>query len=331
MRIHALSICPLTTEHRQRLASRGTLVYYDAQLLDPDIGGKCRGADILLISPRVSTDVVPFLDHCRLISVQGTGTDAINVRYATAKQIPVCNVPAFSAEAVAEHAFALLLAATRRIPHGREILLNGSWRSGLAYQVTGLYGKTLGILGLGKIGLRIREIARGFGMEVIATVKHPSVERAAQHQITFVHFKDLLCRSDYIVLATPVNEDTKSIFGREQFQLMKSSAVLVNVSRGLLVDEFALADALREGMISAAAQDVFAEEPPSATNPLLQLNNFVATPHVAWGTTDAVAKLLDVSIANVEAFLDGFPQNVVNAEALVETALPIAGQQDKET
>jgi lactate dehydrogenase-like 2-hydroxyacid dehydrogenase len=322
MQINVLSICPLSQTQKQRLELRGRLVYHDAELGDLGIGEKCRGADIVLITPRIAIDIVPFLDGCRLISVQGTGTDAINVRAATSKGISVCNVPAVSTEAVAEHAFALLLAATRRISKGGEILRNGTWRSGLAYEVSGLFEKTLGILGFGKIGVRISEIGRSFGMKIVVTTDHPSPERALRHGITFVDFDDLLRQSDYLVLAAPVTAKTHRLFGGKQFAQMKPSAVLVNVSRGLLVDEAALADALRDGLLNAAAQDVFVDEPPSPTLPLLNLGNFVATPHVAWGTSEVIAKLLEISIRNIEAFLDGKALNVVNPETLVHCASP---------
>ena len=320
MQIHAVSICRLTAEQTERLERRGRLVYYDAELGDRTVGEKCHGADVLLITPRICLDIVPFLDRCRLISVQGTGTDAINVPAATTKGIAVSNVPAFSTEAVAEHALALLLAATRRIRLGQEILRSGKWRSGLAYEVSGLSGKSLGIFGFGKIGVRVSEIGRAFRMQIIATTEHPTPERAARHGVTFVNFENLLTQSDYIVLTAPVTPETRQIFGREQFRRMKPSAVLVNVSRGALVDEMALADALRDGVISAAAQDVFQEEPPSPAHPLLPLSNFIATPHIAWATGEAVAQVVDISIRNIEAFLDGQPRNVVNPDSLLRNA-----------
>jgi glycerate dehydrogenase len=117
-----------------------------------------------------------------------------------------------------------------------------------------------------------------------------------------------------------VTPQTRQIFGREQFSRMKPSAVLVNVSRGALVDEMALADALRDRVISAAAQDVFQEEPPSPAHPLLSFDNFIATPHIAWATGEAVAQVVDLSIRNIEAFLDGQPRNVVNSDALLRNA-----------
>lgn len=326
MRVHVISICPLTKAQKERLEHRGKLVYYDAELTDPNLVDKCRGADVLVTTPRLNIDIISFLDNCQLISVQGTGTDAINIQAATAKSIVVCNVPTFSADAVAEHAFALMLAVTRKLFLGKDVLLNSTWKSGLAYEVGGIYGTTLGIFGFGKIGARVSAIGHGFGMRIIANTKHPSPERAARHKVSFVDFEDLLSQSDFIVLAAPVTGETRGLFGRAQFVRMKRSAVLVNVSRGMLVDETALAEALRDGLLRGAAQDVFVVEPPPSNYALLQLSNFVATPHVAWGTREAVQTLLDVAISNVEAFLDGHPQHVVNPEAIVHDAARLSSK-----
>jgi glycerate dehydrogenase len=246
-----------------------------------------------------------------------------SVTYVSTRSAPLTSsVYSFGAatEAVAEHAFALLLAATRRITLGKETLRSGGWRSGLAYEVTGLHGKILGIFGFGKIGVRASQIGQGFGMKIIVATEHPSPERAARRGVTFVNFENFLTHSDYIVLAAPVTPQTRQIFRKEQFLQMKQSAVPVNVSRGALVDEIALADALRYGVIGAAAQDVFVDEPPSPAHPLLSFSNFIATPHIAWATGEAVAQLVDVSIGNIEAFLDGQPRNVVNPDSLVANA-----------
>jgi len=316
VRIHTVSIYPLNVAQKRRLERWGTLVYHEARIGDDTIPEKCRGAEVLVITPRLHLPVVPCLDGCRLISVQGTGTDAINVPAATAKGIAVCNVPEFASDAVAEHAFALLLSITRRLALGREILCNGTWRDGLAYEVAGLHGKTLGIFGFGRIGRRIGRIGLGFGMNVVATTKDPDGEQERKHQVTLVDFDQLLARSDYLVLAAPVTPETLGIFGKQQFERMKPSAILINVSRGALVDEAALIEALRDHKIAGVGVDVFPVEPPSMDHPLLHLENVTATPHVAWGTGEAVQALLDGAIANVEAFLEGRPQNVVNPEVL---------------
>lgn len=316
LRIHVVSLRPLNEAQKDRLRRWGELVYFDAVLADPDLLAKCRDAEILIITPRVDRDIVPHLHRCRLISVQATGTDAFNLEAATRKGIVVCHVPDFGPHAVAEHAFALLLAVCRRLELGRRILREGSWRTGIAYEAKGLYGKTLGIFGFGKIGQHLSRIGHGFSMQVKATTRHPDPDRERRFQVQFVDLPRLLRESDYLILAAPLTDETRGILGAKEFGQMKPSAVLVNVARGGLVDEEALAAALQEGQLAGAGVDVFSTEPPPPQHPLLQLDQVVATPHAAAGTQESVQLLLEVAIDNVEAFLAGRPQNVVNRQAL---------------
>ena len=244
-----------------------------------------------------------------MISVQAAGADAVNLAAARAKGITISNVPEFCTDAVAEHAVSLILGVAKRIEEGRPLLKAGGWDSALAYQTLGLRGKTLGLFGLGKIGSRIAEIARdGFRMNVIATVRDASRAR----EFETVDWDRLLTESDFLVIAAPATPETRGIFNRETFARMKPGAVLVNVSRAALVDEAALLAALDDGRLAGAAVDVFQREPPSPDDPILHHAKVLVTPHVAWGTEDAVERLLDLSIANVEAFLAGNPINIVS-------------------
>ena len=308
MRITAISLCPMSDAQKARLDALGELRYHDAVLGDPGMGELCRGAEALVITPRLSVDIVPFLDRCRFISVQGAGTDALNVAGARKKGIVVSNVPDFCTDAVAEHAFSLLLGVAKRIAAGPPMLHAGAWTTALAYTTVGLRGKTLGLLGCGKIGGRIAEIARGFGMDVMATVRDPSKTRA----VPAVRFHTLLEQSDFIVLAAPATEQTTGMFNAGAFARMKPEAALINVSRAALVNTADLLAALDQGQLAAAATDVFAPEPPAADDPLLHHPKVLVSPHVAWGTEDALQRLLDLSIANVEAFAGGKPINVVS-------------------
>ena len=260
-----------------------------------------------MIQPRLDRDITPFLDKCRFISWQGTGTDALDLDACREKGIVVSNVPGFSTDAVVEHAYALLLAAAKRIENGRPVLQEGRWRDVLAYQTFGLKDKTLGLFGCGQIGLRIAEIAHLFGMRPVATVRDPLKRRS----VDVVLFDKLLEISDFVILAAPATEATTGIFNRDAFRRMKRSALLVNVSRGALVNQRELSAALDAGEIAGAALDVFAHEPPDPADPLLAHPKVVVSPHVAWGTDDAVERLLDMSVANVEAFVKGTPNYVV--------------------
>jgi len=308
MRIHAIPVVPLSGAHKDRLRALGELHCYDAVLGDANVGELCRGAEALLITPRLAADIMPCLDRCRLISVQAAGVDAINLPAAREKGVTVCNVPDFCSDAVAEHAFALLLAVAKRIEEGRPLLRAGRWRTALAYPTLGLRGKTLGLFGCGKIGSRIAEIARGFGMETVAAVRDPARPRP----VSAVSFERLVAESDFLVLAAPATPGTRSIFNRDAFEKMKPGVALVNISRGALIDHAALLAALDEGRLAGAGIDVFVQEPPGPEDPLLSHPKAVVSPHVAWGAEDAVERLLDLSIANIEAFAAGRPVNVVS-------------------
>ena len=303
MRIHAISLSLMSQVQKSRLAALGELRYDDAVLGDTGIGEKCRGADLLVITPRLAVDITPYLKGCRFISVQAAGTDALDLPALRGLGIVVSNVPEFCTDAVAEQAFALLLGVTKKLEQGPPLLRSGGWTTALAYTTLGLRGKTLGLFGCGKIGSRIAEIAAGFDMRVLATVGNPDRPRPVET----VPFETLLAESDFLVLAAPANEATTGIFNESAFAKARSGAVLIDISRASLVDVPAMIEALDEGRLAGAGFDVFAPEPPPSDDPLLHHAKVLVSPHVAWGTDDAVERLLDLSIANAEAFLRGEP------------------------
>jgi glycerate dehydrogenase len=291
----------MSEAQKDRLRRCGELHYFDAVLGDPALGEQVRGAEILVITPRIHLDLLPYLDACRFISVQGAGTDALNVPAVRRRGIQVSNVPDFCSEAVAEHALALLLAAAKRLEDGRPVLRERRWRTALAYPTVGLRGKTLGLFGYGRIGRRIGALGEAFGMRVLYTTRDPAS----------TPFERLLAESDFVVLAAPATSETRGRFGARAFAAMKPGAVLVNVSRAALVDDVALRTALEAGGLAGYATDVFAPEPPPPDSWLLHHPRILVSPHVAWGSEEAVQRLLDLSIANVEAFLGGRPVNLV--------------------
>ncbi len=307
MRIHVISLTPMSEQQKDRLRALGDLHYHDAVLGAPDVGRLCQGGELLVITPRLSVDIVPYLDACRFVSVQAAGLDALNIAAAKEKGIVISNVPDFCSDAVAEHAFALLLGVAKKLAAGPPLLREGRWTTALAYSTVGLRGKTLGLFGCGKIGARIGEIGRAFGMNVHATVR----DTAKPRNVAVVPFKELLTGSDFIVLAAPVTAQTMGIFNADAFSRMKTHAVLINVSRAALVNGPDLISALDSGHLAAYATDVFAPEPPLPDEPLLSHPKVLVSPHVAWGTDDAIQRLLDLSIGNVEAFVAGKPINLV--------------------
>lgn len=306
-RIHALSAVPMSEAQKRRLEALGELCYWDVEVGDATIVDRVSDADVLVITPRIPADITPHLNGCRLIAVQATGVDAFNLEACRELGVTVCNVPAFASDAVAEHAFALLLAAAKRLPAGRPILQSGEWNTALAYYTLELRGSTLGLFGCGQIGIRLAEIGRAFGMDPIACVRDPEKPRPVET----VSFDELLARSDFVVLAAPATPDTVDRLDAGAFAKMKPTAVLVNIARGALIVDADLIAALDAGKLAAAALDVFRQEPPAPDDPLLGHPKIVVSPHVAWGTSEAIERVQEITIDNVEAYLEGRPQNVV--------------------
>ncbi len=308
MRIHVISFRPFSPAQLARLERCGEVHSFNLPIGDDRVVDCVSGADILVCKARIHRDITPYLDKCRFISWQGTGTDALNLDACREKGVVVANVPDFSTQAVAEQAFALLLAAAKRVEHGRKVLTAGTWRDDLSYFTAGLAGKTLGLFGCGKIGMRIAEIGRAFGMRPVAAVRDLQTRNVT---IDVIPFDKLLEISDFLVIAAPATDSTAGIFDRGAFRRMKSSGFLVNVSRGALINEKDLLEAVESGEIAGAGLDVFQREPPDPADALLSHPKIVVSPHVAWGAEEAVERLLDQSIANVEAYLRGTPTHVV--------------------
>ena len=254
------------------------------------------------------------LPQLKMIAVAATGYDVIDLGYCKSHGIAVSNIRNYAVHTVPEHAFALILALQRSLIAYREDVARGRWSEVdqfcfFDHPIRDLFGATLGIIGEGVIGQGAAKIAQGFGMKVLfadhAPPKVPGV--------SFTPLDQVLKESDVISMHAPLTPDTRNIIGAKQLRLMKPSAILINTSRGGLVDEQALAVALTEGWIAGAGFDVLTKEPPKEGNPLLDLKlpNFILTPHVAWASEGAMQFLADQLIDNVEAFVAGKPQHLV--------------------
>ena len=254
------------------------------------------------------------LPKLKLIAVAATGYDVIDIAYCQANGIAVANIRNYAVHTVPEHAFALITALRRSLIAYREDVEKGRWQQidqfcFFDHPIRDLYGATLGIIGEGVLGQGTANIARGFGMRVLfadhAPPKAPGV--------VFTPFDQVLAESDVISLHVPLTADTRNVIGIEQFRRMKRTAILINTARGGLVDERALVQALKEGLIAGAGFDVLTREPPREGNPLLELRlpNFILTPHVAWASDGAMQFLADQLVDNIEAFVKGSPQNLV--------------------
>lgn len=284
------------------------------------------------IDSRLDATTLAGFPRLRLIATRSTGYDHVDLDYCRAHGISVCNVPDYGDPTVAEHAFALLLALARKIPEAVDRTRRGDFsQDGL--RGFDLGGKTLGVVGTGQIGRRVIQIAKGFGMAVLAFDVRPDPAAAAALGFRYVDLDALISDCDVLTLHIPGGAATTHLIGAAQFARMKPTAVLVNTARGGVVDAEALIQALLTGQIAGAALDVLSQEPwlrdeaqifRSATPPapeglralvashaLLKLPNVVVTPHVAYDTHEAVGRIMDVTLANIEAFVAGAPRNVV--------------------
>jgi len=268
---------------------------------------------------RIDESLLARLPDLRLITVMGTGVDNIDLAAATRAGVLVCNAPGANARSVAEHTFALLLAAARHIARGDRELRAGEWRHHDALE---LEGKTLGLIGLGAIGSRVARMACGFEMRVLAWSRTPNQERAALCGATLTDLATLLRESDAVCICLALTAETRHIVDEAALAQMKRDAVLVNTARGALVDEVALVAALRSGRLRAAGLDVFEQEPLPPGSPLRELDNVVITPHAGWVSREARDRLVRVPIDNIFAWLDNRPQHVVNRDVLMRSPGP---------
>ncbi len=296
------------------LASLGRCEIYDrtppAELLR-----RAAHADILLTNKTVLTgEDIHRLPQLKYIGVLATGTNVVDLAAARQRGIPVTNVPTYGTKSVAQMTFALILELAHHTGHHTQTVRESRWTrcADFCYwdfPLIELDGLTMGIIGLGRIGRAGAELAVAFGLKVLA------FDPATGTAPPFVHLVELesvFRESDIVSLHCPLTPQSFQLVNARRLALMKPSAFLINTSRGPLVDEPALADALNSGRLAGAALDVLSTEPPPADNPLLTARNCLITPHLAWATRAARARLLQIAVANVRAFLQGKPQNLVH-------------------
>lgn len=272
---------------------------------------RARQADVLINSRnsvKWPADVLQELPDLKMITVCGIGVDAIDIEAARAQGIIVCNVPGKTAPIVAEHAFGLMFAVAKRAAFQTASVRAGHWvRADSLF----LQGKTLGVVGTGNIGSEMIRLGRAVGMKVIAWTFHPSPERAAQLGVTFEELQALLSCSDVVSLHLKLTEQSRHLIGETELSRMKPGSILINVGRGALVDEAALAVALKSGHLGGAGVDVFQVEPLPTDHPLSTCDQVVLTPHCADMTPEGVELLNEGVVDNVLSFLQGTPQNVM--------------------
>ncbi len=273
-------------------------------------------AEIVLTNKTAITREV--LDQCpsiRYVGVLATGYNVVDVEAAREKGVVVTNIPSYGTDAVAQYAFALLLELCHHVGLHDESVKAGEWEHcpDFCYWKTPLMelaGKTMGIIGFGRIGQRTGKIAQAFGMKVLACDRYqnPELENESCHYVSLEH---LLAQSDVISLHCPLLPETKGLINRENIETMKKGVLIINTSRGDLVVEKDLAEALSSGKVGGAAADVVSTEPIRGDNPLLAAPNMIITPHMAWGAKESRQRLMDQAVRNLKAFLEGGEVNVV--------------------
>ncbi|HEY3107937.1 MAG TPA: D-glycerate dehydrogenase [Chloroflexota bacterium] len=306
------------------LRQAAEVVYWDEDRPPPRdrLEQAIAGADGLLCQSncRVDAALLERAGRLRVVSNVAAGYDNIDLAAATARRIAVCNTPVPALhETTADLTFALILAVARRLGEAERYIRAGRWTHWSPQLLVGadVYGRTLGIVGLGRIGQAVARRARGFGMNILYTGRGRRQTAERELGATFVRLDDLLRRSDFVSLHVPATAETRHMIGRPQLELMAGSAYLINAARGALVDQAALYEALRGGLIAGAGLDVFDPEPVAADEPLLTLENVVAVPHVGGASLPTRERMAETAARNALAVLAGRePPSCVNPEVL---------------
>ncbi|MCI8802230.1 MAG: D-2-hydroxyacid dehydrogenase [Oscillibacter sp.] len=301
------------------LEALGELTVYDRTSLtdEEEIVSRIGNAEIIVTNKTpVSRAVLERCPGVRLIAVLATGYNVVDCACARERGIPVCNVPVYGTRSVSQFAIALLLEVCHHIGHHSRTVYDGKWQNHedwcyWDYPLIELAGKTYGLLGCGNIGIHTAEIAKALGMQVIA---YDARETEAGHAlgVEYVTLDELFARSDVLGLQMPLFPFNTGIINRENIAKMKDGVIIINNSRGQMVVEQDLADALNSGKVAAAALDVVSAEPIREDNPLLKARNCIITPHMSWGARESRQRIMDCTVENVKAFLEGAPIHVVN-------------------
>lgn len=286
------------------------IVYSNKTTDSEELKMRAREAEVLVLANMpLKGEVIASDERLKMLSIAFTGVDHVDLKVCRDKNITVSNAAGYSTASVAELTFGLIISVLRNIVPLDKQTRDGKIKDG--YSQKDLSGKTLGIVGTGAIGTKVAYIAKAFGCEVIAYNRSEKEELKAIG-VRYVSLNELLKNSDIVSIHTPLSESTKGLIGREQLEMMKDSAILINTARGPVVDNKALADALIEGKIAGAGIDVFDMEPPLLKNyPLLGAPNTVVLPHVGFATKEAMVRRANITFKNIEKWLEGKPQNLV--------------------
>lgn len=300
------------------LQELGEVTVYDRTAYEesPLIAERIGDAEVAVINKTpISKETIDKCPNLKAIAVLATGYNVADYKYAAEKGIPVMNVPVYGTDNVSQFAISLLMEACSHIGHHSDSVHAGEWASNVDwcywhYPMIEVSGKTAGIIGLGRIGTNTAKILRAMNVNVLAYDGHQ--HEAGRQVAEYVELDELLSRSDFIFLHCPLFPETEGIINRDNIAKMKDGVILINNSRGPLVVEQDLYDALESGKVAAAAVDVVSTEPISKDNVLLKAKNCIITPHISWATKEARERIMNTTAENIRAFIEGAPVNVVN-------------------
>lgn len=295
----------------------GSVDYYERTPQNLIVQRAQKASIIVTNKCRINREIIDQLPNLKYIGVLATGFDVIDIDYAKKRGIVVTNIPTYGTDSVVQMVFALILELYTSLSYHIETVRQGDWSRTpdyCYYKEGGLYelsGKTMGIVGYGNIGSSVGKVAQAFGMKVMALDKIKKHNETSTFKYVET-LEELLRNADIVSLNCPLTFENRKMINKDTLSLMKKSAILINTARGPLVDERALAEALSEGIIAGAGLDVLEKEPPESTSPIFSAPNIVITPHISWATFEARARLMDIAVDNLKAFMAGNPINVVN-------------------
>ncbi|MCS7114124.1 MAG: phosphoglycerate dehydrogenase [Nitrososphaerota archaeon] len=297
---------------------------YGRAMTEEELLKAVKDADGLIVgNDKINKKVIEHAEKLKIIARHGVGVDNVDLKAATDNNIIVTYTPNVNADAVADFTMGLIFSLARNIPQAYVSLRQGKWEA-TKFMGVDVHGKTLGIIGLGEIGYRVAKRARGFDMKILYWSRNRKGSIEKELSVQYVDLQTLLRESDFVTIHLALTDETRGMIGKKELDLMKKTAYLINTARGPIVDEKALYEALKEGKIAGAAVDVYEKEPPDADNPLLRLDNVIATPHVAAYSRETMQRMDMMNAEDILRFFKGEqPQNVANPEVLKKLGLRV--------
>ena len=303
----------LTPESEKKLEAMGPFIWFnDRAETSQGYLQRVKDAGGVILNWDIPSEVLKSCQKLKVISFLGADPRKfVDLSLASRLGIAVTNTPHYADQEVATHAMALMLCCAKRIVHFNRQMHQGIYEKGDF--TTGLWGKVLGVVGLGGIGAEVASLAQAFGMRVLCWTKHPTTERARQYGVEFVTLEELFQQSDMVTLHVTHTPETERMITKKLLESMKRGAIFVNAARAELVDNLALAELLRDGRLAAAGLDVFDQEPISNDDPFLSIDNAILTPHVGANTARSQSNILKIAVDNLATFFSGHPQNILNS------------------